>query len=657
MSLRPKRIVFDRTFPEFKQDLERLFNFTGLDQVSGMNMYQSLPNKRLVYDMCTSSPKPHTNKLFNAIADFLTQYTIKIRRSILDHDDVVSAYAREWEHYRVASDVSSKICDYLNKLILRSKDPKGRSGADRHHPVEDGKYRRQTIHAVVFEKPYLEKTRQYYASESADVISNDNISQYMKKANERLEQEVARNLKYCHPDSHSIIIRECETQYVAVHQSRIHGEFEAMISNEKYEDCTMAYNLLSRITNGVNPLLEIFERYISNIGKGLIERMGNSIAKDPREYVESLMDLHIKYMNVCQKVFINDAAFVAAVDKAFRTIVNDSSIAHSPEVLARYCDVLLKKTHKGGFSEQEIEDKLDRMIVLFKYIDDKDVYQKFYSRMLAKRLIYGNSASDEAEVNMITRLKIACGVEYTSKLQKMFTDITISAEINSKFSEYTKKNNINGKNGSPVDFSILVLTAGAWPLTQSSMTEFQLPTELERNVSHFSTFYNGHHIGRRLTWLWHLSKADVKLNYLDKRYEFSVSLHQLGVLLLFNNVDAYSFRDIREHTGLNDLELKRVMKPMIDLSVFLVSTPGTLQDDTEVKLNMEFTNKRNKIKISSSLQTETHQENDATRRSVDEDRKLYLQASIVRVMKSRKSLTHPLLVQEVINQAKSRFNP
>ncbi|RIB08915.1 Cullin [Gigaspora rosea] len=701
MSLRPKRIVFDRTFPEFKQDLERLFNFTGLDQVSGMNMYQ------LVYDMCTSSPKPHTNKLFNAIAEFLTQYTIKIRRSILDHDDVVSAYAREWEHYRIASDVSSKICDYLNKLIMKEHN-KGRIGTDRNHPVEDGKYGRQTIHALayliwkeriiddirlkhsdrfmyqifelikrdrdgkdtvpnvvadainslvelntltdnkqlhlyneVFEKPYLEKTRQYYARESAEVISNDNISQYMKKANERLEQEKARNVKYCHIDSHNIIIRECETQYVAVHQSRIHGEFEAMISNERDEDCTMAYSLLSRITNGVNPLLEIFERYISNVGKGLIERMGNSIAKDPREYVESLMDLHMKYMNVCQKVFINDAAFVAAVDKAFRTIVNDTSIAHSPEVLARYCDVLLKKTHKGGFSEQEVEDKLDRM----------DVYQKFYSRMLAKRLIYGNSASDEAEGNMITRLKIACGVEYTSKLQKMFTDITISAEINNKFAEYIKKNS------SPVDFSILVLTAGAWPLTQSSMTEFQLPTELERNVSHFSTFYNGHHIGRRLTWLWHLSKADVKLNYLDKRYEFSVSLHQLGVLLLFNNVDTYSFRDIREHTGLNDLELKRVMKPMVDLSVFLVSTPGTLQDDTEVKLNMEFTNKRNKIKISSSLQTETHQENDATRKSVDEDRKLYLQASIVRVMKSRKSLTHPLLVQEVINQAKSRFNP
>lgn len=44
-------------------------------------------------------------------------------------------------------------------------------------------------------------------------------------------------------------------------------------------DCTMAYTLLSRIPDGVNPLLEIFERYITNIGNGLIIRMGNSIAK------------------------------------------------------------------------------------------------------------------------------------------------------------------------------------------------------------------------------------------------------------------------------------------------------------------------------------------------------------------------------------------
>lgn len=36
-----------------------------------------------------------------------------------------------------------------------------------------------------------------------------------------------------------------------------------------------------------------------------------------------------------------------------------------------------------------------------------------------------------------------------------------------------------------------------------------------------------------------------------------------------------------------------------------------------------------------------------TQASVDEDRKLYLQATIVRIMKSRKNLNHNLLIQEV----------
>lgn len=57
-------------------------------------------------------------------------------------------------------------------------------------------------------------------------------------------------------------------------------------------------------------------------------------------------------------------------------------------------------------SENEIDDKLAQSITVFKYIDDKDVFQKFYSRMLAKRLIHQQSQSMDAEEAMINRLKV-----------------------------------------------------------------------------------------------------------------------------------------------------------------------------------------------------------------------------------------------------------
>jgi cullin 1 len=59
-------------------------------------------------------------------------------------------------------------------------------------------------------------------------------------------------------------------------------------------------------------------------------------------------------------------------------------------------------------------------MTIFKYVEDKDVFQKFYSKMLARRLINAASASDDAEESMISKLKDACGFEYTSKLTRMF---------------------------------------------------------------------------------------------------------------------------------------------------------------------------------------------------------------------------------------------
>lgn len=57
--------------------------------------------------------------------------------------------------------------------------------------------------------------------------------------------------------------------------------------------------------------------------------------------------------------------------------------------LAKYCDNLLKKSAKG-MTENEVEDKLTSFITVFKYIDDKDVFQKVRPWLDLKRT--GNDA-------------------------------------------------------------------------------------------------------------------------------------------------------------------------------------------------------------------------------------------------------------------------
>jgi cullin 2 len=138
-------------------------------------------------------------------------------------------------------------------------------------------------------------------------------------------------------------------------------------------------------------------------------------------------------------------------------------------------------------TETEIDDKLTQSITVFKYIDDKDVFQKFYAKMLAKRLIHSQSVSMDSEEAMINKLKQACGYEFTSKLHRMFTDIKLSDDQNSNFSAWCKEKTVDLGG---INFSIFVLQAGAWPLGQTAISTFAIPQPSRSQcptLKHFTT--------------------------------------------------------------------------------------------------------------------------------------------------------------------------
>ena len=57
-------------------------------------------------------------------------------------------------------------------------------------------------------------------------------------------------------------------------------------------------------------------------------------------------------------------------------------------------------------SEQEIDHVLDKSMVLFRYLQEKDVFERYYKQHLAKRLLLNKSLSDDSEKNMISKLKV-----------------------------------------------------------------------------------------------------------------------------------------------------------------------------------------------------------------------------------------------------------
>lgn len=58
-------------------------------------------------------------------------------------------------------------------------------------------------------------------------------------------------------------------------------------------------------------------------------------------------------------------------------------------------------------TEQEVESILDKAMVLFRFMQEKDVFERYYKQHLARRLLTNKSVSDDSEKNMISKLKVS----------------------------------------------------------------------------------------------------------------------------------------------------------------------------------------------------------------------------------------------------------
>lgn len=330
-------------------------------------------------------------------------------------------------------------------------------------------------------------------------------------------------------------------------------------------------------------------------------------------------------------------------------------------------------------------------MVLFRYLQEKDVFERYYKLHLAKRLLLNKSLSDDSEKNMISKLKTECGCQFTSKLEGMFKDMTLSNSMMEEFKNHIMQTN---KNMLGVDLFCRVLTTGFWP-TQSVLPKCNLPTSARFAFETFKRFYLSKHSGRQLTLQPSSGSADLNAIFYGKplkmesneidedsissatssttqysssstqtrKHILQVSTYQMVILMLFSNKEKWTFEEIKHESDIPDKDLIRAIQSLAMAKTsqrILIKEPKAKEIlATDVfTVNDGFTSKLIRVKINTiSAKGESDPERMETRVKVDDDRKHEIEAAIVRIMKARKKMQHNLLVTEVTNQLKSRFLP
>ncbi|KAJ1401736.1 hypothetical protein B484DRAFT_305584, partial [Ochromonadaceae sp. CCMP2298] len=232
---------------------------------------------------------------------------------------------------------------------------------------------------------------------------------------------------------------------------------------------------------------------------------------------------------------------------------------------------------------------------LFRYLQEKDIFEAFYKKHLAKRLLLAKSASYEQEKGMLSRLKTECGSNYTCKLEGMFQVGAVQGEGEREASGVTTSPS------SDIDIHVQVLTTGYWPSSAPS-PGLLLPPEILALSGQFEAFYGAKYQGRRLHWAHSLERCVVSARFPRGRRDLEVSLFQALVLRCFNRADRLELAQVRAETGLELGELRRTLQSLacgvLGTRVLTKEPKGKEVADTDAFwFNEDYTNKLFRVKI------------------------------------------------------------
>lgn len=531
-----------------------------------------------------------------------------------------------------------------------------------------------------FERPFLSQSAAFYRLESQKFLAENNASIYIKKVESRITEESERAKLYLDKETEPRIVKVVEDELINKHMKSIvemeNSGVVHMIKNTKTEDLACMYKLFSRLNDdALKTIAECVSIYLREQGRNLVKEEEGT---NPITFVQNLLDLKDRFNHFLIHSFNNDKIFKHMISSDFEHFLNLNN--KSPEYLSLFIDDKLKKGSRG-MTEQEIETVLDKTMVLFRYLLEKDVFERYYKTHLAKRLLLNKSVSDDSEKNMISKLKTECGCQFTSKLEGMFKDMTLSNTVMDEFKSHVNAQNISL---SGVDLTVRILTTGFWP-TQSATLNCNIPLAPRNAFETFKKFYLAQHSGRQLTLQPQMGTAFINAVFppiqsskydasstsgappagilQTRKHVLQVSTYQMCVLMLFNNRQRLSYEEIQQETDIPEKDLIRALQSLSmgkPAQRLLLRTPKTkdIEPTNEFYVNDGFVSKFHRVKIQTvAAKGESEPERKETRNKVDEDRKHEIEAAIVRIMKSRKRMSHNLLVTDVTTQLRSRFLP
>ncbi|KAI9658636.1 MAG: Cullin-3 [Bathelium mastoideum] len=580
----------------------------------------------------------------------------------------------------------------------------------------------EKLYITSFELDFLEASRAFYKKEGERLLRESDAGTYCKHVRRRIgeEQDRCRSTlsESTQPKIEVVVLDELVRNKIK-DVIEMDSGVKFMVDNDRIEELGLVFDLNQRVDDRKAELSRAIQKRVIDIGtdvntaavvasqaqagkdsetkdenkdepssdKGRLgaERAVNQQTVAALKWVEDVLALKDKFDRIHRDSFALDQTLQTAITRSISEFIN--AFSRSSEYISLFIDENMKKGLKGK-TEQEVDVVLEKAITLLRYIQDKDMFERYYKKHLCRRLLMAKSVSTDVEKQMISRMKIELGNNFTSKLEAMFKDMQLSEDLTSGYRHYVQR--LGDPDPKRIDLDMKVLTSMTWPLESigggaggedvQQRSRCTYPPILERIKKGFEQYYADKHSGRVLTWHANLGSADLRATFpkvsgakegtslgKERRHEINVSTFAMVILLLFNDLvpnQTLTTEEIQAKTNIPTSELCRNLQSLAVAPKTRLLTKEPMSKDIKMtdrfSFNESFQSKFLKLKVgvvSQGNKVEGDRERQETEKKNNDSRGFNIEAAVVRIMKQRKELTHQQLITETLTQLAAQFKP
>jgi hypothetical protein len=469
------------------------------------------------------------------------------------------------------------------------------------------------------------------------IFQHDSISIDVIQVMMREFDYVYRKYKSDLPSSYFEYINEIASRY---NSDDIFMKFGVMIKSQLEDDFENAFKIFSETKSSDLPEKLLFDE---------------------------LSKSYLQYYNLVTKEFnknkiLYDAikscciqSFNAQIDRQFDVPTDSGMETQQKKVsfiafLVHFCDAVCRNEYKD-IDETKIFSVTQCVAHFTMYIVQKDIFMDIYKTYFFKRVINNKSVLD-FELAFINQFKKMHGAYFTRDYESILSAVQKAEDENRAFNEIcnTSSTPLNGK------LNVIVLQSNI--IGAERVSTMELHHLIKTNQMIYENCFKKIHQSKKLTWSIVHGHITIDCDFKLGKKLVTMTITQAN-LLLFLNTSELSVGELCRRANVDINTIKAYLSVMYSGKGFnmllrktntgeVIDNKGDLAPTDIICINTEFKHKQRTYSfINQARRYSSPQEDDETTKKVNATRAYQIDAAIVRIMKSRKTLHSSDLMSEV----------